>query len=177
MLEETLQFLPSNRNARRLRDLAERARRIAADAAALPKRPTERLAGESWTEALSVSNIDNTDRSSDRAHVALGRVADALVQLTNGLVESDSGAANGAGWRLVDAPSELEDARREGAPTYAGIGETLPIRVDELAKLIGDALLAVRVSPRTRHVLDQPQLRGDVEERTREAVATAEREQ
>jgi hypothetical protein len=177
LLEETLQFLPSNRNARRLRDLAERARRIAADAAALPKRPTERLAGESWTEALSVSSIDNTDRSSDRAHVALGRVADALVQLTNGLVESDSGAANGAGWRLVDAPSELEDARREGAPTYAGIGETLPIRVDELAKLIGDALLAVRVSPRTRHVLDQPQLRGDVEERTREAVATAEREQ
>ena len=177
LLEETLQFLPSNRNARRLRDLAERARRIAADAAALPKRPTERLAGESWTEALSVSSIDNTDRSSDRAHVALGRVADALVQLTNGLVESDSGAANGAGWRLVDAPSELEDARREGAPTYAGIGETLPIRVDELAKLIGDALLAVRVSPRTRHVLDQPQLSGDVEERTREAVATAEREQ
>ena len=179
LLSEALVYLRAYRNLRHLRDFTERAKGIVVRAAAVPKRPVERLAGESWTQAVSGSGIDDRDRESDRAHTALGHVADALAQLANGLLDEDEAATNGAAWRLMSAPEDIEEARQEGAPSYGGIGDTLPGRLDLLAKLIGEVILARQVSQRVRSVVDRLNTSGDVEEQVYEAVdmAAAEQEQ
>jgi len=67
--------------------------------------------------------------------MALSRLSGAIVQLSRGLKEDDPAAVGGAGRQLADVPKELEEARLDGAPAYAGIGDTLPARLDELAAL------------------------------------------
>jgi hypothetical protein len=142
LLSGTLIYLRTYRNPRQVRSLSEQAQRAAATVARLPLRPIETVAGESWTQAVSGSHIDDRDRESDRAQVVLSKIADAAVQLAAGLADQDSAGVVGAGWRLLDAPAELREARADGAPAYSGIGDTLPPRFDELAKLIGEVVMA-----------------------------------
>jgi hypothetical protein len=48
-----------------------------------------------------------------------------------------------AGHRLADVPDRLRDARSEGAPTFSGIGETLPQELGELAAVMAKVLTAL----------------------------------
>jgi hypothetical protein len=177
LLVDVLPHLRIYRNARQLRLYRERAQDVANAVAALPLRPRETGTELSWTEALPVSRLDERDRASDQAQMALSRLSGAVLQLARGLEEGDPTAVAGAAHQLADVPDELERARLDGSPAYAGIGDTLPTRLDELASLTADVLLARQASQAAMSLLDHVRASDDLVHRARDVVATAAREQ
>ncbi len=73
--------------------------------------------------------------------------------------------------RLRDLPQELAKARADGAPAYAGVGDTLPARLDELAALAADLLEARRISPAAQRLLDRAGA-ANLDQLARHAVTT-----
>jgi len=139
--------------------------------AALPLRPADPGPGGSWTAALAQSGLDERDRATDRAQSALSQLANAITQLARGLLDKNAPAVNGAGMRLRDLPQELAKARADGAPAYAGVGDTLPARLDELAALAADLLEARRISPAAQRLLDRAGA-ANLDQLARHAVTT-----
>jgi hypothetical protein len=177
LLGTALLHLRTYRNARHLRLYLERAQDVATAVAALPLRPSETGTGSSWTDELPVGGTDERDKATDKAQMALSRLSGAILQLAKGLKEDDPAAVGGAGHQLADVPKELKNARLDGAPAYAGIGDTLPTRLDELAALIADVVLAREISQAARSLLDGVQASDDLVQRALDVVAAAAREQ
>ncbi len=113
-------------------------RRVHEDAAVLPPRPTDPAAPLSPAEAESLTYAAALeDRAvleaagQDAAKKALAQVASCLRQVAHS--PEDTRALRGAGARLLGTVPDLERAIAQGAPVYAGIGDTMP---GELAALV-----------------------------------------
>jgi hypothetical protein len=78
----------------------------------------------------------------------LQRLTQALKQLSDGLDAEDAGRnRRGIAAQLREATKQLEEARAAGAPYFAGIGDTLPTDLADLAALAADLLLALEEDP------------------------------
>jgi len=177
LMREAFVYLRAYRNRQQLRSYLERAKQVATATASLPRRPIEPSRKQSGTQALAGGGLDDRDRASDRAQAVLSRLAGAVAQLANGLADGDTGAVNGAGWQIGDALKDLRRARRDGAPAYAGIGDTLPTRLDELAALLSEVLVAREASETARSLLNRGHVSDDLEQLAREVVTRVGREQ
>jgi len=132
-------------NQRRRREWTQAVQEAAAAVAALPGRPASRprVLGAAQAAALArpAADLDEELRARDEAKDALSLLADALMQVVRGL--ADPSVLRGAGSRLAEVPGKLRQARRQGAPSFAGIGDTLPQLLDTLATLAGRLLTAL----------------------------------
>jgi energy-coupling factor transporter ATP-binding protein EcfA2 len=135
LLDELPARLRTTDNQSRRTDWIHRAKAVAAGVAGLPGRPSEQQAVLGTAQAAMLSRtaaeLDEEMRRKDRAKSVLDLIAGVLTQVADGL--DDSNALRGAGFRLAGVPKELERAREDGAPTFAGIGETLPRSLESLA--------------------------------------------
>ena len=97
--------------------------------------------------------VDENLRRKDASKEVLELLAGAVVQVADNL-DSDTNAVRLAGFRIAGVPSKLNGARTTGSPTFAGIGETLPRALDELALLSSRALTAIEL-PEVRVAIDR----------------------
>ena len=76
------------------------------------------------------------------------RLTQALKQLSDGL-DADDASRNRRGTtaQLREATKQLEEVRAAGAPYFAGIGDTMPTDLADLAALAADLLLALEEDP------------------------------
>jgi hypothetical protein len=138
-LVSRLQELPAHlrpiQNRRRRVEWAARVEQAAARIAALPGRPAERQAvlgtAQTTTLAHTAADLDEEMRAKDHARATLDLLAGVLVQVARGL--DDHTALRGAGLRIAEVPEGLARAREQGAPHFAGVGDTLPGTLDTLA--------------------------------------------
>jgi len=125
--------------------------------ARLPRAPIGRnhtASGLAEEPDQPAGQIDKALRVNDTAKTALTHIAVCLTQIARALEQHHS--LHAAGSRLADAPKELQAARDQGAPIYAGIGDTLPRELDELCALHARLITAadqprVAAALRTRH--------------------------
>lgn len=142
---------PRRQRARWSEQVAETATRIAG----LPQAPISRTAPRPAGQPdLPAGQTDKALRVSDAAKAALTHLAECLAQLARALEQHEP--LRPAGSRLAGAPALLDAARRQGAPIYAGIGDTLPHELDELCALYARLITAadqprVTMALRTRH--------------------------
>lgn len=142
LLEEFPARLRSTDNQRRQREWVRDVEETAAGVAGLPGRPAGRQAvlgaAQAATLARPAADLDEEMRAHDVAKSALDLLAGALLQAAHGL--DDDVALSGAGFRIAEVPGQLRQARKQGAPSFAGIGETLPQSLDTLATLVARLL-------------------------------------
>jgi hypothetical protein len=161
LLEELPARLRPTDNQHRQREWVRNVELTASGVSALPGRPAEQQAvlGTAQTATLdrTAADIDEEMRAKDAAKSALDALAGVLLQVARGL--EDLAALRGAGFRLASVPVQLQRARQQGAPSFAGIGETLPQSLDTLATFgarllsglgraeLKEALRSARVGP------------------------------
>lgn len=145
--------LRSTDNTRRRREWQERVRVLEGRIATLPSRP---LQPEDPDDIIAVYAVppdpgasDESAREKDRAKDVLSLIAGCLSQVAGGLDSLDSVALRGAGARLRDALGPLQDARGQGAPVFAAVGETLPLALNDLIVKSAVLLLAVGMNADT----------------------------
>lgn len=153
-LVELLRELPLRLKSRdtkvRRQTWGSRVEALAKRIADLPTRPvdhltrTDRLDDDGDIPA-SAAEFDDSLRRPDRAKNVLDFISGVLVQVGQRL-DGDRSGLVGAGTRLSEARVRLEAARLDGAPTFSGIGETLPTELDALATDIARLLTAVGVA-------------------------------
>lgn len=162
---DLLQALPLRLKERdtklRLRDWALASQSLAHRIANLPTRPADRqpfMMASSPDAAIpaSAAEQDEALRRPDRAYEALDLIVGVLTQTAQGLVDQNPSALAGAAMRLSSAPEKLRAARSDGAPSFAGVGETLPHELDSLTLDVARLLSAASI----------PEVRKEVE-RTR----------
>ncbi|HLJ20329.1 MAG TPA: hypothetical protein VKU84_09030, partial [Stellaceae bacterium] len=158
LLSELPDRLRNHDNARRRRDWVELAAKVSVAVANLPGRPPERRMvsrpASPTTGEPSAAAVDEELRGKDLAKDALSNLASAIEQVSTGLGHDEAILAVGS--RFADAPSHLCAARADGAPAFAGLGDTLPEDLDNLSSLIGrllsalgtDAIARLRAGPR-----------------------------
>ncbi|MEU3511316.1 hypothetical protein ABZ733_26175 [Streptomyces longwoodensis] len=119
-------------------------------AVAMPPRPPPPEAVMSTAQAalltMSASAEDQTKRSAarqDPARTAFITVASALSQAAEGHIAGNSQKVRGAAARLFDVLPELEEASRQGAPVFSGIGDTLPSQLAATTLSVARLLSAV----------------------------------
>jgi hypothetical protein len=152
--------LRSHDNTGRRRRWRRQVEQLQAQAAALPRPPQpaddEATAGDlaAQDEAArkatpgDLAAQDDAARRRDPPRAALQRLTQALKQLSDGLDADDAGRnRRGTAAQLREATKQLEEARATGAPYFAGIGDTLPTDLADLAALAADLLLALEEDP------------------------------
>jgi hypothetical protein len=137
--------LRSNDNAGRRRRWRRQVEQHHAQAAALPRPPKP---ADDEATAGDLAAQDEATRRRDPPRAALQRLTQALKQLSDGL-DADDASRNrpGIATQLREATKQLEEARAAGAPYFAGIGDTLPTDLADLAALAADLLLALEEDP------------------------------
>jgi hypothetical protein len=133
--------LRSHDNTGRRRRWRNNVEQLDAQAAALPRPPKP---ADDEATAGDLAAQDEAARRRDPPRAALQRLTQALKQLGDGL-DADDASRNrrGTAAQLREATKELEGARAAGAPYFAGIGDTLPTDLADLAALAADLLLAL----------------------------------
>ncbi len=115
------------------------------DAVALPARPADPAAPLAASEAVSMTHTAASEDATlidavqqDAAKKALTAVASRLSQVAR--AQGDARQLRGAGALLMKAVPDLELAITQGAPSFSGIGDTLPAdlvtRVADTAQLL-----------------------------------------
>jgi hypothetical protein len=134
-------------NTGRRRRWRTQVERLHAQAAALP-RPPQPTDPEVPVGDLAAQ--DEAARRRDPPRAALEMLTQALTQLSNGLDADNDADRNhgGTAAQLRSASLQLEEARAAGTPYFAGIGDTLPADLADLAALAADLLLALNEDPR-----------------------------
>jgi hypothetical protein len=160
-LADLLRDLPSrlraNDNSRHRTQWGARVEDLAARVAALPRRPPVAdgaLRSPGMSAGGNAADADQRLRAPDGQKDVLEHITSCLAQVVRAFTE-DRLLLVGAGSRLADAPALLDAARKQGAPHYASVGDTLPSDLDRLSALYGRLLTAatqkrVTVALRTR---------------------------
>jgi hypothetical protein len=137
--------LRSNDNTGRRRRWRRQVEQLHSQAAALPRPPKP---ADDEATAGDLAAQDEAARRRDPPRAALQRLTQALKQLGDGL-DADDASRNrrGTAAQLREAIKHLEEARAAGVPYFAGIGDTLPTDLANLAALAADLLLTLEEDP------------------------------
>jgi hypothetical protein len=173
LLRELPRRLAPHDNARRRRDWSQGVQAALAKVVELPARPADRQAvlGVAQDEALGLTPLasDEALRRPDHAKSALQAIAGALEQVAANLGRDPRLVAL-SGNQLGGATDRLRQARNDGTPSYAGVGETLPSSLDQLSSVFARLLTASQV-PDIRRAIDHA--RGDLDAVDRDLTTAA----
>jgi hypothetical protein len=174
-VEELLDRFRSYDNAGRRRDWVRRVHQTAQGVANMPGRPAERrpVLGAARSAALrqSAAEIDEELRAKDEGKAAFEGLTGALQQVAANL--DDPRMVRLAGSRFAEVPALMREARAAGMPTFSGVGETLPLELDDRAGFIGRLLTALDNEVIARAVRDSARNRNLLEELMTETAASA----
>lgn len=154
LLRELPRRLRAYDNERRAREWAERVSAAVARAAALPRRPPPE---RQPTEFTGVAELDEASRAPDPEQGAFGDLAQALALASQALASGGRTQFHGGADMLGKARTKLQESRAAGVPTFAAVGDPLPLELDHLVKqgelllracaTDDDALRRIRSSP------------------------------
>jgi hypothetical protein len=136
--------LRSYDNTARRRRWRTQVQQLHAQAAALPRPPQP---ADDEATAGDLAAQDEAARRRDPSRAALQRLTQALKQLSDGLDADLDRNRRGTAAQLREATQHLQEARAAGAPYFAGVGDTLPTDLADLASLAADLLLALDEAP------------------------------
>jgi hypothetical protein len=167
-LGDALRDIPSrlrdNDNSRRRSQWATQVQDLATRVAALPRRPPETddiLRAPLKTDRGNAADLDHELRAPDAQKDVLEHITGCLNQVTRALSQNRQ-LLLGAGSRLTESSALLDAARKQGAPRYASIGDTLPDELDRLVALHG-RLLTAAAHPRVTVALRKKQSDHDID--------------
>lgn len=183
VLSELPLRLRASDNARRQREWLARTAAVEHTVVALPSRPLDEDERRDLIVATTASTAtardeDERARSSDRAKDALSLVAGCLTQAANTVASREADVLFGAGTRLREAPGRLAEAREQGAPLFAAVGDTLPPELDAKVHAASTLLLAVGSDPSVQSEVARARTVDDISHAVEQAARRqAERDQ